>query len=276
MLIKLEDALAQWRRWGVATEPLITKHFQDGLNHTTCLIDVAGEALVVKLFTAPSTLAIKAQQWAAEIGIAPNLVYVDRQFRYVVMRYTDAGSLRDSWRATEQNLAALAKGLTQMHTGENGQRSTAGFDIGGFCESYLVAAGDKAQRIHQTIIPLIDEYKKDQTPWCYCHNDLVAANCFITEGTAQFIDWEYADWHNPWFDIAAIIYYLRLDRAQAEVLLGNYKEGWQNYLDSRIFFTSQVVLLWGDMLWHLAKFGESYWSELTVKYDDLNKLLNSL
>jgi thiamine kinase-like enzyme len=108
-------------------------------------------------------------------------------------------------------------------------------------------------------------FEHDNTAWCVCHNDLVAANCFVIEQQAQFIDWEYARRHNPWFDLAAIVVYLRLDDRQANWFLQHYRGDWSACKDEPIYHAAQCALLWGDILWHLARFGESFWPELRQK-----------
>jgi thiamine kinase-like enzyme len=100
----------------------------------------------------------------------------------------------------------------------------------------------------------------------------VKANCFINGETAQFIDWEYADLHNPWFDLAAIIYYFALNDDQSRTLIAAYNNDWEIKVSEPIFYAAQIALLWCDMLWHLDKFGRDYWSKLGKKRSRIYRL----
>lgn len=280
---------AEWPQWGLyqAVEPSdyerapkLIRTFSAGLNHTTALINAHQRYAVIKLFSRPVEREIVVQKWAAELGIAPQLLFVDKRQRYIVMDYAKS-NISDKGGVSNSDLRALAHSLKKVHSADGGPISERGFDILRFCETYLGAAGQKAQQLHKEVVGAIIEFQHDTTPWCFCHNDLVAANCLLMADSghgskAMFIDWEYADRHNPWFDLAALIYYQNLSDEQVALLLGHYNHGWPQKDQQRIILASQIALLWGDILWHLDKFGEAHWVQLSTKEQDLNRLVRRL
>jgi hypothetical protein len=280
----LSDALNEWQGWtesgssearSIKRPPELVEQFTAGLNHSTAKIRLDGELAVLKVFHKPSPNEIAAQQWASKNGVAPRLRFVDPAHRYALMDFFEGSSVRPGC-LDEIHLRKLGEALRLVHSASGGPVSQQGFDIVRFCETYLDDAGSEAASLHHQIAPLLEEYQCDPTPWCFCHNDLVAANILVGTKSVILIDWEFADWHNPWFDLAALIYYLQLSDKQAADLLNAYQRIGASEVASRIFKVSQVALLWGDMLWHLAKFGESFWPELAQKRGDLMRLVSEL
>lgn len=238
-------------------KPSVIKKFSDGLNHQTYLITCADKLFVLKLFSAPSPQAISAQKIAAQNKLAPGVLYVNESFDVALFEYIDEQSL-DSKNLSDTDLITLATGLQQLHSISTdkliGQFDE--FDLTTTLETYLQAINpsDKIiRRIHQRLKPAIDHYLSDPTKRCFCHNDLVAENCFIASRQALYIDWEYAQINNPWFDIAALIYYFNLSQGQVELLLKHYRPNWEAKANSPILYASLCALLWCDILWHRAK-----------------------
>lgn len=273
--MQLDEALAQWRHWGLGREPEILEIFSQGLNHRTAKLSGDAQPLVLKVFNYSGEHEVASQEAAATAGFAPSIIYTDSEFRYAVMQLA-VGSSPIPGNVSDREIQAIAGALHQLHRSPVNTVTSARFDLVRFCEDYLGEAGQKAVQLHSNIAPLLDEYAQDTTPWCWCHNDLVAANVFVDGSQAHLIDWEYANLHNPWFDLAAIVLYLKLTREQARTLLKAYELFQPNLVEARIFLVSQVALLWGDMLWHLAKFGEAYWSNLVEKEQQLDDLLRKL
>jgi hypothetical protein len=270
-----ESILNDWRDWPIASRPVVLKKFDDGLNHDTALLGVGSDQYVLKRFLSAPARQIESQLWAASLGISPGIVFAPPDHEYMLMQ---ALSGRPIQAETIDNLGlqALAKSLSLMHSAKPGPRSQQGFDIRLFCRRYLNESDEIAVRLHNEIKPVLELFYRDPTPWVYCHNDLVTANCFLQGNSGQFIDWEYADLHNPWFDLAAIVYYFNLDDDQSRTLLAAYRNDWKTGIEKPIFLASQIALLWGDMLWHLDNFGYAYWTELSEKKRNLRQLMQRL
>lgn len=266
-----ESILDDWHDWPVASRPVLVKRFVEGLNHDTALLAAGPDQFVLKRFLSAPSMQIESQLWAASLGISPSVVFAPPDHEYMLMQALAGGHI-EAERIEDLNLQAIAKGLATMHNAKPGPPSQQGFDIRQFCLRYLNESDDKSMRLHKTLSPILDYFYNDPTPWVFCHNDLVKANCFMRGDSVQFIDWEYSDLHNPWFDIAAIVYYFGLDRGQSLTFLAAYHNGWHVKVKEPIFLAAQIALLWADMLWHLDKFGCDYWPELAQKDEDLQQL----
>lgn len=267
----LADILPDWRQWPVSQEPVLLETFTSGTNHSVSRLGAGAQELVLKEFLSPVESEIDAQLWAASQGLAPDVLYVAPNKRYLLMTAIGKHHLIDQ-QLSKQKLLRLAESLHRLHHANGGVISKTDFELIEICQEYLRCTGKRATEIHQKLEPFLVEFTQDNTQWCYCHNDLVAENIFLYHDNALFIDWEFADRHNPWFDLAAVIYYLRLSDQQSKMLLKHYRKGWQEMINSRIYYSSQLALLWCDMLWHLAKFGESFWSQMKQKESDLDRL----
>lgn len=264
---------------GFGEHLFLEKTFTLGVNHETHLVSNGLEKYVIKLFRSPQSGALSAQQWAARLKLAPEVLYHNQNADMALFSYLDAPTLSNQ-ALSANDVISLAHALKTLHSAPQQKLVTqlGQCDLRAFWQQYLdQIKGDfgqfgQAQNLHQCLLPTMDIFLQDQTPWSLCHNDLVNENCFIVDGNALFIDWEFAQAHNPWFDIAALIYYCRLNNDQAALLLKNYHPASQQQVGQPIFWASQIALLWTDILWHVAKRGWNAWPNLGQKMNDLKNL----
>lgn len=277
---RVQEVLSDWQSLPFRQQPVLVKTFTAGLNHQTYLLSCSRKQFVLKLFSEAQKTAIFAQQFAAHHGIAPNVLYVNQEYDLVIIEYIPSNTL-SSKQINSESVTALAKKLRKLHSipsdivaGKVGK-----FDIQAMCDNYLNRVDKQdtlSQNIHEKLSPVIQQFVDDSTQWCFCHNDLVKENCFVVKDQALFIDWEYAKINNPWFDLAAIIYYLNLDQQQTTTLIQQYQPEWLDKIDEPIFYASQISLLWTDMLWHIAQGGWQWWPDLKQKLEDLKDLAKKL
>jgi thiamine kinase-like enzyme len=280
---RLKAVLNNWQEYGLASMPVLDHTFSAGLNHSAYLLHFENlnnaadrphmEKVVLKIFSIAMPNAIFAQSGAAELGLAPEIIFINKEKDLVLMEYIETPFLGSNTIGNDE-LAQLGSALQRLHSAPTQAlcERLGDFDLLTFCGTYFSGLDDNILEIHKKIKPVLDAFIDDPTPWTLCHNDLVQENCFINQGQVSFIDWEFAQRHNPWFDLAAIVMYTDLSLEQATLLHENYKEGWGSKTDSPIFYQSQCALLWGDMLWHLDKFGMSYSSSMTHKWHSLGAL----
>jgi len=266
----LEDTFSQWLQWPVESPPRLIRIFSSGLNHKTFLIESASRPLVLKIFEQPNPGEISAQKWASEHKMAAKILYHDDACSYVLMEYLHSENF-EHVRKGDSHLIALARNLKKLHAFDTANIEHAGsqFDVLEYCDQYLVKATAATLELHQTVLPALDAFCADDSKPCYCHNDLVPDNCLVNKAGARFIDWEYAQVNNPWYDIGSIISYLKLKPEEIRLFLQHYKDGLPTQPDHSIFFASQMTVLWLDMTWHLNKFGEAYWAKLKDKKEQL-------
>lgn len=259
--------------------PLVIESFAGGLNHKTLLVQSADQKCVIKIFSdvASASTAIAAQKWAASLGLAPKILFADEVLNYLLMVYLPGQPIRPR-KANAESISQLAIGLRFLHTSSlQGIDKTLGtFCLPEYCDHYLRGANLKTRTIHQALIPALELFMADNTAYCVCHNDLVTQNCYLSGKHALFIDWEFAQLNNPWFDIASIIYYWQLDATQTSALLSNYQPGWELQAEAPIFYAAQCSVLWLDILWHLNKYGADFCTQLQAKFSALYKLARKL
>ena len=258
----LSEALENWAEWGLLEEPSLIKVFKHGQNHHTGLIESGDTRLVLKVFKHSFSRTIAAEAWASERSIAPTLHMAANNI--ALYQFVEDRGFSPS------SLSAIAKTLTLTHQ----EREPTGkdFELLSVCQQYLTTADSSAHLWHKALIPALLAFRGDPTPWTFCHNDLVVENCLFNDGSVQFIDWEFAQRNNPWFDLAAIIVYFKLDQSEAQEFLSAYKRGWSNKTTEAIFYTSQIALLWCDLLWNMHNHGKQYRLENPERFQQLAAL----
>ena len=263
----LKSTLNHWQDWGFDSKPYLMQTFTQGQSHHTGLIDVDGKYFVLKVFNHSFEQALVAERWANTQGLSPNIIYAADGVQ--ILEYIEAEVY------TPSKLPKLANNLHKLHTA--GAPNKKRFNLIQFANEYLINADDITNTWHQQLLPTLIEFINDPTPWVFCHNDLVKENClFDQRGTVFFIDWEFAQKHNPWFDLAAIMLYFDLNKAQSRSFLEAYETTWSNKVSERIFYSSQVSLLWTDLLWNMHKYGSDYRYKKSYRFMKLASLAQQL
>lgn len=89
-------------------------------------------------------------------------------------------------------------------------------------------------------------------PVAFAHNDLLPAN-FLDDGTRLWlIDYEYAGWSTPLFDLAGVAANADMPRAGATELLTAYFDAMPDLELLRAFAAMQVAALIRELLWALV------------------------
>lgn len=273
----LESALNHWQEWGFKSKPLLLRVFTQGQNHHTGLVEADGQQYVLKVLGHSFERIIKSERWANERGLSPKIIYAANNIQ--ILEYIDD----QGFSATK--IAPLANVLRYLHSGV--RPHDIRFDLIAFADEYLPDSSmdtidSNVHSWHQQLLPVLNEFINDPTPWVFCHNDLVKENClFNSQGTPVIIDWEYAELHNPWFDLATVILHFEFSQTQAIVFLENYHRGWSHRVSERIFISSQIAVLWIDLLWHLfkldrKKLSRNYLSENPKRFAKLKLLAEQL
>lgn len=260
------EPLKDWQDWGFSSKPECLKKFSDGENHHCWLISAEQQHWVVKQFEHSFNVAKSMQELAADYNLAPAIRFAKEPI--LLMEYL----VSKDKAAHSSNLNEIAKSLAELHQKVMPPvNQSISFDIFSFANDYLVNGKDIDKCWHRALMPALDHFVSDDTPQCFCHNDLVLDNIIIGKDEVRFIDWEYASLNNPWFDLAAIIVYAKLNEAQSSELLAAYKKGWDSKVNDKIFISAQISLLWLDLVWHSARFA-SYRTSHKHRFIQLNEL----
>ena len=168
------------------------------------------------------------------LDICPQLIYSDVNRGILVFPFLDNirpyGKINGVWSDDQEkvinNIIAFLKKYHSIVCFDPDQKPYH-FDI---LEKYLTEC-KKAS----AILPCSTEYlfkiinkakilleKQKKYPLVLCHNDLYWANFLDDKKKTWLIDWEYADWGDPFFDLASICIEHQLDESQRLLVLKAY------------------------------------------------------
>ncbi|NOX31965.1 MAG: phosphotransferase, partial [Actinobacteria bacterium] len=86
-----------------------------------------------------------------------------------------------------------------------------------------------------------------------CHNDLLAAN-FMDDGTRLWLlDWEYAGWNTPWFDLANLSSNNEFSHNDDETLIDAYFGRAPTKEDLTTLLIMKCASLLRELLWSLTQ-----------------------
>jgi aminoglycoside phosphotransferase (APT) family kinase protein len=167
---------------------------------------------------------------AAERGVAPPIVHIDESARAIVSIHVPGKPLTAALLNPAQRDTALASVVTQL-------RTLHSVDAGGIVERDPVAYARSlyaAQRARTgfpgwagSLEPRFDEIgamlARDRRR-VVSHNDLNPGNVVWDGARAWLIDWEAAGLSHPFYDLAALAMFIRLDDATAYTLLEQHEQ----------------------------------------------------
>lgn len=226
----LRETLRRWPQWsaGLQSEPQLKGSLNSGLSHQTYLVGNDQTLFAVRIENHESrTLAMAREQEIYLMGLvdnlAPGIVWADSAS--LVTTYIEGAP----WQPT-QDLDVLCQSLHQLHSQNC---DLPGFDLLRHCDYYwnsLIQLAGKplpadtvnlfAQARH-ALVKILGEHP-DQ---CLCHNDLNPDNILYRNSTFYFLDWEYACYNSPYFELASLAEFFNLSETQTQRLSNTY---WRN------------------------------------------------
>jgi hypothetical protein len=203
---RLSDALRNWADWDLITPlaaaPRLGPVLSEGSGHI--LFELLDEPLLVARIRRRPTSEVEGafsgevEIWsaAAAAGIAPALIYVDRQQQAVICERA---------REAPQPITggALGQLMCAIHTlPKVNRRLTLRADAA----AYLSSVPAEQRGTWQSIVhrPDIDQAFSllEQDTDYLCHNDLTVGNLLARGDRLVAIDWEYAAMGSRYFDVA--------------------------------------------------------------------------
>lgn len=199
-----EIALGDWRQWSgdLSSKPSIAGKLNGGLSNRSYLLKSDIGKLVLRI-NGPGSLLPGANRndeiniWkaAAKQGIAPTLIFVDPQYRYLVSTYinSDLPAKPQFDKAIIDQAFSLLKSCHQLDV------KASSINYVNHIEHYWQIIEAKNQPINPDLIkqrkPIqqtLDSLLQSNTPTGICHHDPVKANFVGTPDRLYLIDWEYA------------------------------------------------------------------------------------
>ena len=166
----------------------------------------------------------RLQNAAAAAGIAPAVLYVDPQQRFMIAEYIAARVWTAADFSDAAQLEKLGSTLRRLHAVV--PPISAPFDLGEILRAFSdrIVQATPAQR--PVLEGLIEEAQvrlracgSEQRAPALFHSDLHHSNILETDGRLYLIDWEYAAVGDPLFDLACVLAYYPQAEAHARKLL---------------------------------------------------------
>ena len=258
------DPLLKVARLSCWTGPVIPLPLGGGITNTNFVVSDHGEQFVVRLGDdIPLHGIMRVHELAASraahaCGLAPQIVHYEPGA--LVMRFIDGRPLT----ATDlQTPAVLERVLPVVRTchaelARHLRGPTLMFWVFHVCRDYLATAQAGASRVAAELpglAALNDELEHALgaiTP-VFAHNDLMPAN-FIDDGhKIWLVDWEYAGWNTPLFDLANLAANGQLPAELEDWLLAAY---WGRPPDAdllRRYHAAKCASLLRETLWSVVQ-----------------------
>jgi aminoglycoside phosphotransferase (APT) family kinase protein len=160
---------------------------------------------------------------AAAAGLAPSLIHVDPEYRFMIMEHVPGPTWTEADLGRPERLQQLGATLRALHS--VAPPAVAPFDIGASIERLherlCAAVPDEAPHLSQFIdraraaLLLSDSARR---PRVVIHNDLHHTNLMGTE-RLLLLDWEYGAVTDPLIDLACLLAYYPQAERHADTLL---------------------------------------------------------
>jgi aminoglycoside phosphotransferase (APT) family kinase protein len=228
-------------------------------------VEAGGEAFVLKVAAREEPIEgwrerLRIQQLAADAGLAPSVVHVDEEQRAVMSAFVVDRSfpaLYGNPQTREGALAQLGRTLRRIHDlsvppgGEprNPREFLARVWSGPVKDLPLPDfVGDAVQRA------LTEEPPAPERPPVLSHNDVNPPNLVFDGERLMLLDWDTAAPNDPFYDLAAISVFLRMDQESCLKLLAAYDGEPAPGITPRFAYNRWLVaILCGVAFLHLAR-----------------------
>jgi aminoglycoside phosphotransferase (APT) family kinase protein len=215
-------------------------------------VDSGAGAFVLKIAADASTVEawrrkVRVQQLAADAGLAPRVVHVDEERRAVVSDFLADRGFIAMFRDPRNHGAAMQQldesvrrvhGLPLPDDAEpaDGLNFLAGAWsglAGGFPLPAFVR--DAAQQL------LAEQPPTRDRALVMSHNDVNPTNLAHDGTRLLFLDWDTAAPNDPWFDLASIAVFLRMDAESCRRLIAAYEGAPVTSLPARFDYDRRLV-----------------------------------
>ncbi len=215
--MKLADILDDWPLWGISTKPIEphqVKVLIGGLTNSCYQLSLETGEYIIRI-SADNTQALgidrhvekTIHQWVSRLNFTSAIRYCDDEDRYWIRDYIEGEVLSDNVAAMSQNtLVYLVEQLKALHQIPV-EIDLPVVNISEKAEAYwkMLEQRDPENDIIK-MKPLMQVAMSEPPAgdFCLCHLDPVLANWLYTQDGLQLLDWEYAGFAHPLWDLAAL------------------------------------------------------------------------
>ncbi|WP_185843662.1 phosphotransferase [Pseudoalteromonas luteoviolacea] len=188
------------------------RKLEKGLSNQNYYFEHAGVKKLLKLFSGPIPVgALQVQAQLAKQSQAQHVLHIDEQRKLIVLEYLTE-------KPGEVNISPeLVRALVHIHQSKSPNNSE--LDLATHLKEAAIFL--KQEHLAKSLITALTQWARDLR---YCHNDLVKDNVIETELGIYFIDFEYAQYNDLYFDLAALCCSFSLTKIEQRVLLLSYYE----------------------------------------------------
>lgn len=230
-------------------------------------VDAQGQLFVLKV-AAEAELSeawrarLELLKVAAGAGVAPRLIHADESRRAVLSAFVADRSFPALFaqpHTREQALSLLGKLLRRVHDAPPPAGAVRS-DGRVFLEQLwagLTAGPPLPGFVSDTVRRVLDEPVPghDRAP-CLSHNDVNPTNLAYDGEQLLLLDWDTAGVNEPFYDLATIAVFLRMDEPTCRRLIALHDERPEAELAARFRYDRRLVAaLCGSMFLHLARQG---------------------
>ncbi|WP_194756760.1 phosphotransferase [Aliidiomarina indica] len=160
----------------------------------------------------------------AASGIAPDVIWSDTEQGVCVFRWIDATTIADEFDPIKR-ADLLGRTLARIHLETpSGARWSLRERVEEYCKTLEKYHPKAAQQARDDCASYDDLFQRwEQGPHVFCHHDLNAEHVFLLE-QPQVIDWEYAGYGHPAFDLASTLVINDLYDDEIDTLLDSYSQ----------------------------------------------------
>ena len=228
-------------------------------------VEAPGRTFVLKVSSEDAPLAewsrtVHIQQLAGNAGLTPRVIHVDETRRAVVSDFVVDRSFPAFFmdpRTREAALALLGRTLRRLHElplpPETELKDAREFLVATWSELATNIAlpafvGEAVQRV------LAEEAPASERALVLSHNDVNPSNLVYDGENLLLVDWETAGLNDPFYDLAAISVFARMDEETCQRLLAAYNNEPVSTLPARFAYSRRLAaVLCGALLLRVAQ-----------------------
>ena len=227
---------------------------------------------------------INASTAAFEIGVSPKIIYTNNNL--IVFDFLKGETLNE--KGVKENLIEIVNLLKKVHN--NAPKKIQGysqifwvFHVIRHYKNFLEKNNSKYKKTINDFILKAEIIENKSSPFdiVYAHNDLLAAN-FIKKNKKLFlVDWEYAGYNTPLFDLGGLSSNNNFSKKQEKIMLENYFE--QKISNSLLhkFYCIKTASLLRETMWSMvaeiiSKIDFDYENYTKQNMENFNKAFKNL
>ena len=219
----LDDTLASWRQWPgeLTVKPSLQATLSAGRSHCSFLVVCESQFFVVRIESKASrALAMQREQELLLLQnldqLAPKFIWADEHA--LVTEYT-----RGRHWIAPTGFTQLIDQVKRLHQYE---LPIDDFNLLDHVDGYWQKLphfiqqenGDFFQQQRRHLQETLEHYPDQRL----CHNDLIPENIIQHHDNFTFIDWEYAAYNSPYFDLATLVEFAPFSLRQQQALNQQY------------------------------------------------------